>query len=305
MGQVIPSGFTIENRQQFLEAIIKKNAADEQWQWLKSRLDLIIEKASARDFFLTFSLSSSKFSASNHIVYPKLTGKNESVIHYLEQHDATLSNLVRLFLLVKVLDSNAAYFANKIIKLMEASDREELAAILKFLVLLPEPEVFKLKAVDSIRTNMTDIFDAIALDNPYPAMFFDDLQWNQLYLKAAFMQRPLSRIMYVDERANLELSRMINDFAKERWSAGREVDPLIWRPVSGNMNNLALKNMKSLLQSNNLQQQYAGALCCFKSDSIEAANLLAEFDLLNKAVATGEVTWQDLETEYISREVVQ
>ena len=295
MSHINPPELAIKNREQHLFTLIQINAVAEQCLWLEKRLELITKNKSARDFFLAFSLSSSTFNNSNEVIFPELTEQNKIIIQYLKEHKASLLEIVRLYILVKVLDSNAAFFTSKIIKLMETSDRTELATILKFLILLPDPAAFKLNAVDNIRTNMTGVFDAIALNNPYSAMYFDTLQWNQMYLKAAFMERPLSRILYLEERANPELTRMINDYAQERWSADREINPLFWRPTSYSMDTLALKNIKRLLQSNDMQQQYAGALCCLNSNNPEAALLLAEFPSLKKAVASGEISWKYFE----------
>ena len=295
MSHVNPPELRIKNSDQHLVTLIQNNSDAEQYLWLEKRLELITKNESARDFFLAFSLSSSTFENSNEIIYPELNEENKILIQYLREHNASLLEIVRLYMLVKVLDSNASFFSSKIIKLMETSDRSELGTILKFLILLPDPAVFKLNAVDNIRTNMTDVFDAIALNNPYPAMYFDTLQWNQMYLKAAFMGRPLSGILYIAERANPELTRMINDYAQERWSADREIDPLFWRPTSYSMDTITLKNIKRLLQSKNMQQQYAGVLCCLNSNNPEAARLLAEFPSLKQAVTLGEISWKNLE----------
>lgn len=300
MAYVVPPELAISNQKTYLKAIIEKNSNTDQLQWLDSRLELIIGNASARDLFLTFSIAPSLFDAPNKIIYPKVTEGNKVLYYYLMQHKASLLDVVRIYVLVAALDKNTIFFSKKILQLLETSDRTELAVILKYLIFFPHAATYKLKAVDAVRTNITEVFDAIALNNPYPAAFFDEQQWNQLYIKAAFLQRPLSQIMYVDERANNELTRMINDLAKERWSAGREIDPLIWRPVSYSMDTVTLENIKYLLASKDLGQKYAGVLSCFHSNSVEAHNLLDEFDSLKKSVQSGEINWKCL--EQMSRE---
>lgn len=295
MTYVVPPELTINNQKTYLKSIIEKNSNTDQLQWLSSRLEPIIVNTSAHDLFLTFSIASSLFDASNKIIYPKVTECNKVLYYYLMQHNASLLDVVRIYVLIAALDKNTIFFSKKILQLLEISDRTELATILKYMIFFPHAATYKLKVVDAVRTNITDVFDAIALNNPYPAAFFDEQQWNQLYIKAAFLQRPLSQIMYVDERANSELARMINDLANERWSAGREIDPLIWRPVSYSMDTVTLGNIKCLLASKDLCQKYAGVLSCFYSNSVEAHNLLDEFDTLKKSVQSGEINWKCLE----------
>ena len=87
--------------------------------------------------------------------------------------------------------------------------------------LLPYPEHFIDLAIDGLRSNITSVFNAIALHNPYPADYFAEAAWNQMVLKAVFVDSPLSHIQGLDARANDKLARMLGDYAHERWAAGR------------------------------------------------------------------------------------
>jgi len=165
---------------------------------------------------------------------------------------------------------------------------------LKFLVLLPNPENYKVQAVEALRTNIATVFDAIALNNPYPALYFNEQQWNQMYLKAAFMQQNLNDIVQVDKRANKELTRIISDYAHERWAASREIDPSFWRPVSNFIEEKLLKDMKRLFSSDNLVERKAASLCCYYSNSSRAKALLAEFPDLAKGIENGNITWENI-----------
>ena len=68
-----------------------------------------------------------------------------------------------------------------------------------------------------------DVFEAIACENPFPRDHFPEANFNQLVLKAMFLDVPLDRVLGWRERNNLELRRMAADYAAERRAAGRSV----------------------------------------------------------------------------------
>lgn len=110
-----------------------------------------------------------------------------------------------------------------------AGDNRERQAVLRALVFLPSPERFLEIAVDACRTSVEPVFEAIACENPYPATYFPELNFNQMVLKAAFIGIALERILGLDARVTSELSRMARDYASERRAAGRPVPADLWR----------------------------------------------------------------------------
>jgi hypothetical protein len=102
-------------------------------------------------------------------------------------------------------------------------DEREQAAVLRALSLLPGPARFLEIGIDGCRTNVRDVFEAIACENPYPAEHFPDPAFNQLVLKAYFVGVAASRIVGLDRRRTPELRRMAADYASERRAAGRPV----------------------------------------------------------------------------------
>src|SRR5690606_5226242 len=246
---------------------------------------------STKDLYLTYSLVPTKIGSVNRL---SLLLEDMELKAYLETQGANLQQVSRIYLLYKVLEAKEDFFKAKVANIIEVADKSELETFLKFLVLLPHPENYKVQAVEALRTNISTVFDAIALNNPYPALYFNEQQWNQMYLKAAFMQQDLNRIVQVGQRANKELTRIISDYAHERWAASREIDPCFWRPVGNFMDEKLLKDMKRLFASDNMSEKKAAALCCFHSNSDEAKALLVDFPELVKGIENGGITWQNI-----------
>jgi hypothetical protein len=91
------------------------------------------------------------------------------------------------------------------------------------LPLLPKAERFVELAIEACRTHVQSVFEAIACENPYPARFFPEANFNQLVLKAFFTGVSVHRIEGLRERRTAELIRMVHAYASERRAAGRSV----------------------------------------------------------------------------------
>ena len=99
----------------------------------------------------------------------------------------------------------------------------ERQAVLRVLAALPAPERFVEIGIDACRTNVLDVFCAIACDNAFPARHFPDAAFNQMALKALFIAAPVGRIHGLAGRKTAELTRMAEAYASERRAAGRPV----------------------------------------------------------------------------------
>ena len=95
--------------------------------------------------------------------------------------------------------------------------------MLQSLSLLPRPARFIDTAVEACRTNVRQVFEAIACENAYPADIFPAPNFNQMVLKALFMEVPLSRVEGLSQRITPELVRMARGYASERAAAGRTI----------------------------------------------------------------------------------
>lgn len=272
-----------------LEKTLKSLEGHQHVSWFKERLNALIQQPSSRDFYITYTLIRQKFGN------PDVSFKDDSDQNvFLSKYGMTLDEAFRLLLLYEVLKSASDYYTHAVKKLIEVADKDELVTFLKFLDLLPEAEQFCDAAVQALRTNIEPVFDAIALRNAYPQKYFNTQQWNQMYLKAAFMQRPLLDIVGVEERANPELSRIISDYAHERWAASRAIDPMIWRPAAICPVPCTVTDMEHLLKEGTSEEVHAAALVCMGSEDPALEKLIEDRKDLKALILDGTLNWNNL-----------
>jgi len=135
-----------------------------------------------------------------------------------------LDNVARTALLLRALSLLPSGEQAEIVRQVYLrGDYREQAAVLQSLSFLPQPERFLELAIEACRTNVLDVFEAIACENAYPAAMFPEAAFNQMVLKAIFMAVLVGRIAGLGQRATPELKRMVIAFASERQAAGRTV----------------------------------------------------------------------------------
>lgn len=112
--------------------------------------------------------------------------------------------------------------------LYRESDEAAQIDLVRSLPVLACAQVLKPLALEAGRTNSRAVFEALALDNPYPGRYYSEPEFNQLVLKALFLGLPIGRIAGLRQRANAELARMCEDYVDEREAARRDVPVDIW-----------------------------------------------------------------------------
>ena len=170
----------------------------------------------------------------------------------------------------------------------------ELVALYSALPLLPYPEKLTNRASEGIRTNMSVVFDAVVLNNPYAADYLDEGPWNQMVLKALFMERPLYQIQGLEKRSNARLTKMISNYAHERWAAGRSTSPEMWRPV-GNQDTIGIyQDLEKLVSLEDTDQHQAAVLTAQALGTKEAQAFLDHHQPMVEQVSEQGTTWDEL-----------
>ena len=285
---------------------VSRQVNTEAINWLDEKRQLINNGAATRIFFTAFS------------AVPRYTAKNEIQPTLEELESAanacnnwfpanwTIDQAARTLLVLSLPSNDANKYLQTLSQVFAAADVRELVALYQALPLLPYPEQLCDRAAEGIRSNMTAVFNAVALENPYPAEYLDNLAWNQMVLKALFVGSPLHSIQRLDERANPELARMLVDYAHERWAAGRDVSPELWRCVGKFANSEILADLERVLTESHAQtdsngkgqqkliERTAAALACADCPLPQAQEILARYPELQSDIRSGRLTWKNV-----------
>ena len=208
---------------------LKMQASEESLTWLEGKQAQIGQNASEKPLFIAFSQASRYFESQKlELTSEQLQLANEIVTGW-NPTNWTVNQVARTLLILAFPHEDKDKYVTTINKIFAAADVKEAIALYQSLPLLPYPEQFKLRAAEGIRSNMTSVFNAVALFNPYPAQYLDDLAWNQMVLKALFVGSPILPIYGLEQRNNQQLSQMLIDYARERLAAKRKVNPQLWQ----------------------------------------------------------------------------
>jgi len=239
------------------QEIIYSKLLDEELDWLTDNIQLSEKDELGNKFIMSYNL------IFRFISNDKIEWNSEELV-FLEKKYPSFSEskwskqtICRALLMVRFTEGNGE---KTLKKLMETCSVKELQDFYKNLFFLAAAPKLTSLVEEGIRTNTTDVFDAIALRNPYSANFLSEDAWNQLVLKAIFMERPLYKIYNLRGRNNEKLALMLNDYIKERWSAGRTVSPEVWQLMLGYNNPELQTTIKKASKSKNELEQRAAQL---------------------------------------------
>lgn len=269
--------------------------------WLNLQAEKIHSEGSPTKFFLAFSQASRYFKKLPIGLSEDQRQKAFELVAGFDPSHWDLLQIARTYLILHFPQEKEKWFAT-VNQLFETGDMHEQQALYSALPIMPFSEDLLPRAIDGCRTNMTVIFDAIALNNPFPANYFPEANWNQMVIKAIFLQRPLYRIQNSAERNNLALAKIASDLAHERWAAGRQVMPEQWKYVVPYLETF-FADIKKTLQFDDPIQIKAALLACYEGEFAPAKELLKSYPAIKSEIEKGLITWDSIGREYeISKE---
>jgi hypothetical protein len=222
----------LAQRQQLLADWLVDCLPADRWQWLTAQIAAVAAGAPDRQVFTSFSLMARQVGKADLRLNPAQIAAAEALCPGWSPQTWSVDQAARSLLLLSLPQDDPAQVARRFEQLFTTSGLQELIALHQTLPLLPHPDRYRFWADEGVRSHMKGVFEAIALRNPYPAQHFDEAAWNQMVLKALFIESSLAPIVGLDQRRNPTLARMAIDYVHERWAAKRKVNPELWRLVA-------------------------------------------------------------------------
>lgn len=274
--------------QEFLKEVLKKSCSPAEFQWIEEKLAVNLQ-ARQLGFVMAPRFISDR-PAGNEIL------RIDDSDYTVDLRRWTLDQIARSVLLLSMDEGDPERFHNTIETLFQTAENREAAAIYKTIPLFSHPENWIYRATEAIRTNIGTIFDAMAFHNPFPAMHFDDIGWNQLVLKTIFGDKSIWNITGLKERRNKELARAISDFAHERWSAHRTLPADVWYLVEPFPGEQMWKDASHLLLSEDRSNQAAGYLLWASNQDVAPDRFWSQHKERLEEAAQHRTGWKELLT---------
>ncbi|MEM7165810.1 MAG: EboA domain-containing protein [Planctomycetota bacterium] len=262
-------------------------------EWFATKRAAVAADSGNRALFLAISLVTRKLGKADLIVTDAIRARASEARRDWCLDDWSIDQAARVLLLLEA-PGDAPTLAARLEELCVTADMGELVAFYRGLPLYPQPEQYVARAGEGLRTNIKAVFNAIAHNNPYPREQFDELAWNQMVLKALFIDTPLHPMQGLDDRSSPALAKMLCDYAHERWAAGREFSPELWRCVGRHADAAALDDLGRSLTQDRPEQARAAALALTECSLPAAAPILDEAPQLAAAARAGEIRWESI-----------
>lgn len=231
----------------------------------------------------------------NFVMLPRKTGKSflkisETTQRQIEEAgfsyimDWSIDRLARVWLLNAQSFANAEKSHTLIEQLFLSAEMNEAVALYSALPFLAGPKTWIKRCAEGIRSNIGSVLEAIMENNPYPAKYLDEAAWNQLVLKAFFTEKDIDKINGLDKRANEQLALTLSDYARERYAAGRQINPQLWRLAGPFINNQIFEAIKIGLSNQDKKEHEAIALAISKSDYQPAKAYISQIPELSQLI---------------------
>jgi len=223
------------------EGLLKRwvlTQSPDQADWISASLDAISRGAPDRDLHIFLGLAPRKLGKADLVLTEADLAEANEAHQGWNPSGWSIDGAARVLALLSA--SGNRTFSERFKDLRRTADVAEMIALYRGFPTYPDPDALEFEAGEGLRSNIRAVFEAIAHHNPYPRDNFDEHRWNHMILKALFVDSTLSPIVGLTERANPELARILVDYAKERWAAGRPVTKELWISVKPFRNDRAI-----------------------------------------------------------------
>jgi hypothetical protein len=263
------------------------------WRWLTEKASLISKDENVQDFVIAFAATPRKTGKQQVVLTEEESREIQSIRPHVTMQHWAIDRLCRVWLLLHLSVADSNKYIRTIESLFPTAEMYEQVALYSALPVLAYPPLWRARCAEGIRSNIADVLESIMCNNPYPSENLDEAAWNQLVLKAIFTEKAIHQIINLEERANENLANTLSDYARERWSAGRTVHPLLWICVGKFINEKIFPDIMRVAFSEQTVDREAAALACMQSNYAPARELVENNKMLHDIVKSG-TTWMDV-----------
>lgn len=283
----------------FFNNILAERLNQKSWEFIQQTQGEI--KKQATDFrFTAFISLVSRFVARQPLILTASEfAKSKTIMAGWNIANWNLLEVARASFILSRTDLLDPAFANTYNQWFSYADEGELCAYYRAISLIPEPQRLVWRAAEGCRTNMKTVFMSIACDSPFAQAYFDNTAWNQLVVKALFIEVPLSRIYGIDRRLSNELTTMVLDYMDERRSAGRSIPVDAWLCLGTTTDPRFDNAVNIAMQSTALTQQAAAIVALGRAQREKDLQKMLSSDIapsiknIAQQVTNGKTTQSD------------
>jgi hypothetical protein len=212
-----------------LSVWLKPRLSPEGFAWFDTELRALQVKPEQARWFKALGLAPRKLGKADLQPTQAELQAAQALRQGLDPSEWSVDQTARIAFTLAFYQGDEAGFVQQVVMLIDTSEINELLAIFRGFALFPHPQALEPKAREAIRSTMRPVYEAMSHRNPFPLEFFDEAAWNQMIVKAFFLDSSIWQIQGVDERYNADLSVILILLVQERWAAGRFIAPEIWR----------------------------------------------------------------------------
>lgn len=229
----VGDGGSSEAERLLVEILVGAACDESTSHWLRSTLTAVAASPDPRSVAAPYAAASRRLRSLTAVPTPRQSEALERAALGALGPRGAVAMFRGAVLLVACRCADEAARAGLVDRVFRTADSAERVALLAVLPALPNAPAYVETAIEACRSNVRDVFEAIACENDYPARHFSDAAFNQMVMKAVFSGVSLSRVRGLAGRVNTELERMARDYSAERRAAGREVPADLARLIAG------------------------------------------------------------------------
>ena len=244
--------------------LISKPARD----WLQDAQTALSTSDDIGDHLGLYSAMAKRKLGSNPLTHTEAIDSLYSPLNI--QHWST-ADAGRLILLIAAMEQNPDQTQSILSNYFRMADDSERIAFIQDLILFAPADYLTVLALDAGRSNNLQLLAALTQENPYPACFYSDQEFNQMVLKALFLGLSIERVEGLEQRANADLARMGESYVVEREKATRGVPVDIWLAIGPFASEQGEQQLTHYLSHDDIGHRYYCALALSQRLSQQSA----------------------------------